>query len=86
MFKNLKLSAKLALGFAAITLVLVAAVGASIWQGHEVNKVTDRVMQLRAPTAQTSLSMLNGMNHSLAALRGWIILGKDQHFPLGNCI
>ncbi len=22
--------------------------------------------------------MLNGMNHSLAALRGWIILGKDK--------
>ena len=25
-----------------------------------------------------SLSMQNGINHSLAALRGWIILGKVQ--------
>jgi methyl-accepting chemotaxis protein len=30
------------------------------------------------PTAQNSLMMLNGINHALSALRGWMILGKDK--------
>ena len=78
MFKNLKLGSKIGLGFAAVTLCLVVAVSTSIWQVNETKKVTDRLIELRAPTAQASLMMLNGMNHSLAALRGWIILGKDN--------
>ena len=40
---------------------------------------TKRVVELRTPTAHASLMMLNGINHSLASLRGWIILG-DQKF------
>ena len=78
MFEKMKLGTKLALGFSAVTLILVIAVGTSIWQVKKTTDVTDRVMELRAPTAQASLMMLNGINHSLAALRGWIILGKDK--------
>ncbi len=78
MFKNMKLAAKLGLGFALVALCLVAAVGTTIWQVGRTTAVTDRLIELRAPTAQSSLMMLNGMNHSLAALRGWIILGKDK--------
>ena len=36
------------------------------------------MIDLRVPTAMSSIEMINGMNHSLAALRGWIILGKDK--------
>ncbi|MGR3300927.1 MAG: CHASE3 domain-containing protein, partial [Candidatus Scalindua sp.] len=78
MFKNMKLGTKIACGFGIITFVLIAAVLASIWQVSKTNTVTNRLIELRAPTAQTSLSMQNGVNHSLAALRGWIILGKDK--------
>lgn len=78
MFRNLKLGSKLGLGFAAVTLCLVVAVSTTIWQVNETTKVTDRLIELRAPTAEASLMMLNGMNHSLAALRGWIILGKES--------
>ncbi len=39
---------------------------------------TDRITELRMPTAQNSLMMLNGINHALSALRGWMILGKDK--------
>ena len=78
MFKEMKLGTKIACGFGIITFVLVAAVLTSIWQVGKTNTVTTRVIDLRAPTAQTSLSMQNGVNHSLAALRGWIILGKDK--------
>ncbi|MGR3301694.1 MAG: CHASE3 domain-containing protein, partial [Candidatus Scalindua sp.] len=75
MFKNMKLGTKIACGFGIITFVLIAAVLASIWQVGKTNTVTNRLIELRAPTAQTSLAMQNGVNYSLAALRGWIILG-----------
>jgi len=78
MFKNMKLGTKISCGFGIITFILIAAVLTSIWQVGKTNTVTNRLIELRAPTAQTSLTMQNGINHSLAALRGWIILGKDQ--------
>ncbi len=78
MFKNMKLGMKLGMGFGVVTLILTIAVLISIWQVGKTTTVTDRVMELRAPTAQSSLMMLNGIHHSLAALRGWIILGKDK--------
>jgi methyl-accepting chemotaxis protein len=71
MFKDTKLGVKLGLGFAFVALILVVAVLTSIWQVGKTTTVTNRVMELRAPTAQASLAMLNGINHSLAALRGW---------------
>ena len=78
MFKNMKLGTKISCGFGIITFILIAAVLTSIWQVGKTNTVTNRLIELRAPTVQTSLTMQNGINHSLAALRGWIILGKDQ--------
>ncbi len=78
MFKHMKLGTKLALGFSAVTFILVIAVGVTIIQVKRTTEVTDRLIELRAPTAQSTLMMLNGMNRSLAALRGWIILGKDK--------
>ncbi len=78
MFKNMTIGVKMSLGFGLITLVLTAAVLTTIWKVGESNKITNQLIELRAPTAQTSLSMQNGINHSLAALRGWIILGNDK--------
>jgi len=78
MFKSMKLGTKIVSGFSVITIVLLAAVLTTVWQVGKTNTVTNRVIDLRAPTAQTSVSLLNGVNYSLAALRGWIILGKDK--------
>ena len=72
-----KLGTKIGLGFALLSSFLVGAVALTIWQVSEVRSLTTRIGDLRAPTSNASLMMLNGMNHSLAALRGWIILGKD---------
>ncbi len=78
LFRNRGVGTKIGLGYAMVTLILIGAVGTTIWQVQRTAAVTNRVVDLRAPTAQASLEMLNGMNHSLAALRGWIILGKDK--------
>ncbi len=78
MFKNMKLGTKIGVGFGIITILLIGAVLTSIWQVGRAKTVTDRLIELRTPTASASLMMLNGMNHSLAALRGWMLLGKDK--------
>lgn len=65
-------------GYALISLMLTIAVLTSIYQVKQTTAVTDRIINLRTPTAQASLTMLNGINQSLAALRGWIILGKEK--------
>ncbi len=77
-FRNRGVGAKIGMGYAMVGLILVGAVATTIWQVRRTAVVTNRVIDLRAPTAQASLGMMNGMNHSLAALRGWIILGKDK--------
>ncbi len=78
LFSKRGVGAKIGMGYAIIGLVLVGAVVITISQVRRTTKVTNRVIDLRAPTAQASLGMMNGMNHSLAALRGWMILGKDK--------
>ncbi|MEE9295754.1 MAG: hypothetical protein V3W34_12435, partial [Phycisphaerae bacterium] len=77
-FRNRGVGARIGLGYALVGLILVGAIATTIWQVRRTAAVTNRVIDLRAPTAQASLGMMNGMNHSLAALRGWMILGKDK--------
>jgi methyl-accepting chemotaxis protein len=77
-FNHLKIVAKIQIGFALVAAIMVIIVGNAIWQTKEVKSISDKVVDLRVPTAQNSLMMLNGINHSLAALRGWMILGKDK--------
>ncbi len=78
LFGDRGIGAKIGLGYGIVTLVLIGAVSTTLWQVDRTAAVTDRVVDLRAPTAQAGLGMLNGINHSLAALRGWMILGKDK--------
>ncbi len=77
-FNRLKIISKIQIGFTAVAIILVGIVSITIWQTKSVKSTSDRVVDLRVPTAQSSLEMLNGINHSLAALRGWMILGKDK--------
>ena len=57
----------------------------TIKQVRTMEIITKRVVELRTPTAHASLMMLNGINHSLASLRGWIILG-DPKFQVERSI
>jgi methyl-accepting chemotaxis protein len=76
-FKQFKLGVKIGSGYTAVAGILVLAVSISIFQVGRTTRVTNRVIDLRAPTAQASLGMMNGMNHSLASLRGWMLLGNE---------
>lgn len=78
MFKDMKLGLKIGGGYALMGLLLVIIVSVSIYEVGQVREVNHRIMNLRAPTSRASLMMLNGINQSLAALRGWMILGNDK--------
>ncbi len=69
---------KIGLGFTFIAAILGLAIGITVFQINKSNNITDRINNLRKPTATASLQMLNGINQSLAALRGWMILGKES--------
>ncbi|MBF0224333.1 MAG: HAMP domain-containing protein [Desulfobacterales bacterium] len=78
MFNNLKLGYKMAVGFGLIGIILAGAVLTTIIKVESANTVVNRLIDLRNPTSQMSLMLQNGINHSLAALRGWIILGDES--------
>ena len=77
-FRDMTIGKKVGLGFGVITLILMGVVLITIQQVKSMEIVTKRVVELRTPTAHASLMMLNGINHSLASLRGWIILGDPK--------
>jgi len=78
LFSKLKLGVKIGGGFSIIAIILVTIVMLTIKEVKKSSDITDRIIDRRVPTAQASLQMLNGINHSLAALRGWIILGAEK--------
>jgi methyl-accepting chemotaxis protein len=77
-FRDLSIGKKVGFGFGVITLILMGVVLLTIQQVKSMEVITKRVVELRTPTAHASLMMLNGINHSLASLRGWIILGDPK--------
>jgi len=76
--KDMTIGKKIGLGYGVITFILMGVVLATIQQVKTMETITKRVIELRTPTAHASLMMLNGINHSLASLRGWIILGDPK--------
>ncbi len=78
MLKNIKISTKITVGFATISVLLIIIVMIAIIKVNSVTKINNKVIDLRVPTTMASIEMINGVNHSLAALRGYIILGQDK--------
>ncbi len=68
---------RLIAGFAAIGLVLAAAIGATFWEVSHISAESERIANLRVPTATAGARMVNNVNASLATLRGWMLTGND---------
>jgi len=78
-FQDLTIGKKVGFGFGIIVFILMGVVLSTIQQVRTMEKLTKRVVDLRPPTAHASLMMLNGINHSLASLRAWILLGDSKY-------
>lgn len=76
---NMKLSVKnkLLLGFGSLILIM-SAISVNVFISiKNINGIEDRLLYLRVPTVLAAAQLENGINLSLAGLRGYMILGKD---------
>ncbi|MDH5737273.1 MAG: MCP four helix bundle domain-containing protein, partial [Gammaproteobacteria bacterium] len=69
---------KISGGFAAMAIVIIATVITTIFSVVENQTINQRVFDLRLPTVLNTAKMVDNINYSLAALRGYMILGNDQ--------
>ena len=68
---------KLFLGFGAVILVSILMSLKTIFGMAHIRTIEDRLLHLRFPTVLAGAQLENGINKSLAGLRGYMILGKD---------
>lgn len=77
-FRDLSVGSKIGTGFLLVVTLQLAMILITLSQVNKVRNLTSKVIEVRVPTALSSLTALSGMNQSLAALRGWMILGKEK--------
>lgn len=75
---KLKLGTKITLGFSLMSFLIITLVFVTIREVNQTNRITQKVGEQRIPTAFASIKMMNGLNHSLASLRAWMILGDEK--------
>ena len=68
---------KLAIAFGAIFIVLLITTAYNYYYVSQVTDTQQRVVNLRLTTVLAGKDINNGINTSLAALRGYMILGSD---------
>ena len=74
---RMTISKKLGLGFGGM-IFLIATVAVVIdLQLREMDHLQTEVVEIHFPASQATERLVNGVNHSLAALRGYMILGSD---------
>jgi len=77
-FRNLTIGKKLTAGFGAVLFILVVLVAFIENKLVDQDVLQNRVVELRVPTNIAGHDLINGINYSLAALRGYMILGTDS--------
>jgi methyl-accepting chemotaxis protein len=75
---KLTIGKKLIIGFSTVSIIIFIVVMINIFEVQRSRDLNEKIANLRVPTAENSVTMLNGINRALSALRGWMILGKDS--------
>jgi methyl-accepting chemotaxis protein len=73
---------KVFMGFALMTLLLLAAVGMTIWQVQQMQVTTQQLVNQSAPMVEASLRIINGVSDATGKARGWSML-KDENLQAG---
>jgi methyl-accepting chemotaxis protein len=77
-FASLRIRGRLIAGFAAVCVVLAAAVGYTVLTVGGVSQTVDRMVTLRTPVALDSTEMVGNLYSTLATLRGYLLTGNPQ--------
>lgn len=75
---KLKIGSRLILGFCATALILAITVGVTLFEINNIGNISHRIVELRTPTATASQALVNNINASLAALRGYMLVGAES--------
>ncbi|KIM00685.1 Methyl-accepting chemotaxis protein [Paramagnetospirillum magnetotacticum MS-1] len=73
----MRIGKRLWLGFGILCALIAVVTGTIIVEALAVNRAADRMLGLRMPVAQTGSAIEGRMYASLAALRGYLLTGKD---------
>ncbi len=76
--RNLSVGTQINFGFGFNTLILAGVIISVIILLKKFNVILDRVIHERMVTVQTTHMLLNGVNQSLASLRGWMLLNEEK--------
>ena len=74
---NLSIRTKLLFGFGAVLFIMLAVAFNNYFQIKYTTEIQNRLTELHQPTVTAGLHLKDGINLSLAGLRGYMILGKD---------
>ncbi|MEH6357907.1 MAG: methyl-accepting chemotaxis protein [Pseudomonadales bacterium] len=74
---KLTITQKLVWGFGLILGLVVLTSATTYKSSSDVKNIQQRMINLRYPTVMAGKDLINGINNSLAALRGYMILGAD---------
>ncbi|MFK5983996.1 MAG: methyl-accepting chemotaxis protein [Pseudomonadota bacterium] len=74
---KINIRGKLLLGFAGVLIIILLVAINTYFEINSINQTQNQLIELRQPTVISGLHLLNGINSSLAELRGYMILGKD---------
>lgn len=77
--KNWKIGSRLFAGFGAVCLILLSVAVISWSQVTTIGEQTQAIVDQRVPTAIASARLVNGVNASLATLRGWMLTGNKRY-------
>jgi len=75
---RLTIAKRLIIGFGSMVAIIAAAAGFSYFKVLQLEKISDQFVALRLPTVTAASQFESAVNDSLAALRGYIILGHDE--------
>ena len=74
---RLPIALKLAFGFGVIILIMMIATRFAYTSLQEMTEIEHRIFQEHAPSEHAGHELRIAMHHSLASLRGYMILGSD---------
>ncbi|PHS79572.1 MAG: methyl-accepting chemotaxis protein [Rhodospirillaceae bacterium] len=75
---NLNIMGRLIMGFGAVGVILIAAIGITYVKVSDIDTTTVRIQELRSPTSNASTEITKQIYVSLAALRGYMLTGSQN--------
>ncbi|MGH1484687.1 MAG: methyl-accepting chemotaxis protein [Cellvibrionaceae bacterium] len=77
-FNDLPIAKKLAFGFGVVLTLMVVIVVVNFYAANRIATVENHLSEILVPFVESELELKSDVNESLAALRGYMILGGDK--------